>query len=150
MADTTTGAGAADFSGIHHLTVPVPGLGDNVRWYETCLRATRMERFDHRDASGALTAVVLRPPDALPLIELRHDPDVAARVRGYLPFSLGVATRSDLDAWAAYLDAHGIEHGAVVERRIGQSLDIPCPDTGMAIRLYTDPVGGIDAVEFRQ
>jgi hypothetical protein len=141
---------AAKFSGIHHLTLPVPQLGDEVRWYETCLQAGRIRRFDHRNASGDLTAVVLRPPPALPLVELRLDPDVATRLDGYVPFTFAIGARSDLDAWAAYLDDHGIEHGAVEQRRIGESLDIPCPDTGLVIRLYTDPVGGFDTVEFRQ
>lgn len=60
-----------------------------------------------------------------------------------------VADRAALEAWLAHLDAASVEHSPVINGYIGQLIGLRTPD-GLAVRLYTDPVGGFDGVEMRQ
>ncbi len=133
-------------TGIHHLAFPVSDLGASIAWYERCLAAARITRFDHHDPDGVVVAVILALPGG-PLLELRSDPATAGAVSGYLPVAFGVSDRVDLDRWIAHLDAQGVEHSEVATRRVGYTVDITSPD-GLRLRLYTDPVDGFDAVEF--
>ncbi len=48
-----------------------------------------------------------------------------------------------------HLDAHDIAHSAVRTRRIGDTVNVESPD-GLMLRFYTDPVGGIESVEFAE
>jgi catechol 2,3-dioxygenase-like lactoylglutathione lyase family enzyme len=138
-----------DLSGVHHVTIPVTDLHASVAWYETCLAAERIARFDHHADDGTVFAMVLRLPGKGPLLELRTSPAVASAVAGYTPITLGVADRDELDRWASYLDANGIPHSQVTTRRIGESIQIESPE-GLVLCLYTQPTAGVEAVPFSE
>jgi len=137
------------FSGVHHVTIPVSDLPASIGWYTTCLAAKHVTRFDHHDQDGAVFAVILQLPGHGPQVQLRTEAAMADAMAGYTPVTLEVADRTELDRWVAYLDAHDIAHSAVMTRRIGDSVDVESPD-GLVLRFYTDPVGGIESVEFAE
>jgi len=137
------------FSGVHHVTIPVTDLPASIAWYTTCLVAKHVTRFDHHDQDGLAFAVILQLPGHGPQVQLRIDPAVAGALAGYTPVTFGVADSAELDRWVAHLDAHDIAHSAVTTRRIGDSVDVESPD-GLVLRFYTDPVGGIESVEFAE
>ncbi len=62
------------FTGVHHVTIPVSDLQADITWFENCLAAERLPRFDHHDQDGAVFAVILELPGSGPLV-------VAARPR---------------------------------------------------------------------
>jgi len=138
-----------EFTGVHHVTIPVTDLQASLSWFETCLTAKRLERFDHHDEGGVVFAVILQLPGHGPIVELRVDPTVANAVTGYMPVAFGVRDLDELGRWISHLDEHGIEHSPVTTRRIGHSMDVGTPD-GLVLRFYTDPAGGFASVEFTE
>jgi catechol-2,3-dioxygenase len=120
-----------------------------MKWDALVVGARRRPRFDHHDEGGMLFAVVVELPGLNTMVELRHAPETARAVAGYNPITFGVAGRDALDEWVAHLDACTIAHSGVRRSRIGESVDFASPD-GLALRLYTDPVSGLDDVEFNE
>ncbi len=138
---------ASSLSGMHHVTFPVSDLTASTAWFEMALGAARLVRFDHHDENGTLFAVIVDVPGLGTVLELRLDPILAERFAGSTPVTFGVADDDALQRWVAHLDACGIEHSPITPRRIGASADFCSPD-GLILRFYTNPLGGIDAVEF--
>lgn len=147
LSGSEAGLQGVHFTGVHHVRIPVRELGRNVDWYEVCLDAERVARFDHHDSDGAVFAVVLELPGAGPMVELRIDPAAASGAAGYRPVAFGVGDRAGLDRWVAHFDGHHIEHSEVTRRRIAHSVDVQAPD-GLVLGFYTDPVGGFAGVEY--
>lgn len=137
------------FSGVHHVSIPVTELAVSISWYETCLAAQRVSRFDHHDEGGAVFAVVLRLPGHGPMVELRLAPSVAGAVSGFMPVAFGVGDRDGLSRWVDHFVAHDIRHSPISKRRVGESVDVESPD-GLVLRFYTDPVGGFESVDFAE
>ncbi|MFD5828083.1 VOC family protein [Lentzea sp. NPDC060358] len=133
-------------SGIHHLKLPVTDLEESIAWFADALGARHVERFDHHDESGALFAVIVLLPGVDVPVELRLAPAAAEAVAGYDPVTFGVSDRAALDSWVEHLDARGVPHSPVIAGFIGDLVELSTPD-GLALRFYTDPVGGFDAVE---
>jgi catechol 2,3-dioxygenase-like lactoylglutathione lyase family enzyme len=133
-------------SGIHHLKLPVRNLTESIAWFADALGAQHVERFDHHDESGILFAVIVLLPGLDVPVELRLAPAAAEAVAGYDPVTFGVADRAALDAWVEHLDARGVTHSPVIAGFIGDLVELSTPD-GLAIRFYTDPIGGFDTVE---
>lgn len=134
-------------TGVHHLKFPVGDLAASVAWFETALGARRVPAQDHRDPQGELYAVIVLLPGMPDTpVELRLAPAAARATAGYDPVTFGVADRAALEAWAAHLDAAGVEHSPVIDGYIGQVLAVRPPD-GPTLRFYTDPVDGFDGVE---
>jgi catechol 2,3-dioxygenase-like lactoylglutathione lyase family enzyme len=75
-------------AGIHHVKLPVADLQRSLRFYEVVLGAERIPEADHhRESDGALYGLILRVPGLGALLELRLNPDAAARQRGFDPFT---------------------------------------------------------------
>lgn len=134
-------------AGIHHLKFPVRDVAASTTWFERVLGARRVERFDHYDDQGVLFAVILFLPGLDVPVELRLAPAAAEAVVGYDPVTFGVADRDALDAWVAQLDTLGVEHSPVISGFIGDLLELTTPD-GLALRFYTNPLGGFAEVTF--
>ncbi|HEY3472258.1 MAG TPA: VOC family protein [Amycolatopsis sp.] len=132
-------------SGIHHLKLPVRDLAAATAWFADAFGARHVERFDHYDDAGELFAVIIMLPGLDVPVELRLAPAAAEAVAGYDPVTFGVADRAALQTWVDHLDARGVAHTPVVSGFIGDLVELSTPD-GLAIRLYTDPKGGFDAV----
>ena len=146
MTESTTFPPA--LTGVHHLKFPVHDLAASIAWFETALGAVRVVAQDHVDREGRLFAVILRVPGLGSPIELRHAPETARAAQGYDPVTFGVADRAALEAWVSHLDRAGVDHSPIINGFIGQMIEFRTID-GLSVRLYTDPVGGFDAVEMR-
>jgi catechol 2,3-dioxygenase-like lactoylglutathione lyase family enzyme len=133
-------------AGVHHLKIAVSDLDTSIAWYERVLRAHRVERFDHRDDTGALFGVIVELPGVDIPIELRLSPETAAATAGHDPITFGVTDRTELDYWVAHLDRQGVDHSPVITGFVGHLVRFTSPD-GLAIRIYTNPVHGFEAQE---
>lgn len=136
-------------SGIHHLKLPVRDIAAALTWFQRALGARHIERFDHHDETGARYAVIIMLPGVDVPVELRLAPVAAEAIAGYDPVTFGVTDRAALDRWIEHFDAVGVAHTPVISGFIGDLIDFTTPD-GLALRLYTDPEGGFDAVELDQ
>jgi hypothetical protein len=76
-------------------------------------------------------------------VAMPEHPQAAAGCRGFDPISFGVQDRSDLGAWASYLDTLGIRHSPVMEASFGWLLVLNDAD-GLELHLYTWAEHGID------
>jgi catechol-2,3-dioxygenase len=125
-ADIGTGAVEAPVTGFSHVQLRVRDLAASRRWYELVLG---MEAFVELPDTVALRnraarlVVVLSPADAL---------DPAASPLDHLAFA--VPDGDALEAWAAHLADHGIEHPGVVPELGKPSLQLLDPD-GNAVEL---------------
>ncbi len=135
------------FTGIHHLKVPVTDVEVSAAWFERAFGAQRVERFDHREKDGTLYAAMMMLPGVPSPIELRHASKAAKATSGYDPFTFGVKDKAALDRWIERFDALGIDHTPVVTGYIGHVIGLDTPD-GLALRIYTDPHGGFETIEF--
>lgn len=135
------------FTGVHHLKVPVTDVEASAAWFERAFGARRVHRFDHREEDGTLYAAMMMMPGVDAPVELRHASKAAKATAGYDPFTFGVKDKAALDAWVGHLDAQGIKHTPIVTGYIGHVIGIDTPD-GLALRVYTDPQGGFEHVEF--
>ena len=133
------------FTGVHHLKFPVSDIEKTAAWFEKVLLAKRVERFNHTDEKGRIFAAMLHLPGVSAPVELRLAPKAAKAIVGYDPVTFGVANKEELDKWAAHLDSLSIKHSGVVTGFIGHLLDFDSPE-GLAIRIYTDPIGGFEKV----
>jgi catechol 2,3-dioxygenase-like lactoylglutathione lyase family enzyme len=127
--------------GIHHVKVPVSDLAASRRFYETALGAVRLPGADHRHADGRLYAHVLRLPGTEILLELRHNPEQAARHHGFDPLTLAVADRAELAEWDRLLTALGVPHSPVIVSIRAWVMVVEDPD-GIRVRLYTAETHG--------
>ena len=96
------------FSGVHHISLPVTDLAVSIGWYERCLAAQRVRRFDHHDEAGAVFAVVLQLPGRGPMVEPRRDVAVASAVSGFMPVAFAVRDQKELSHWIDHLKAQHI------------------------------------------
>lgn len=138
---------APALTGLHHVTLPVSDLEASAAWYQRALLGERVTRLDHHDAAGDPIAVVLRLPGLTVPVKLQVQPEAAEALRGYDPVTLGVAGVADLERWIDHLDEQGVAHSPVMPARIGHSVSLTDPD-GTLLRLYTEPVGGLDEAPF--
>lgn len=128
--------------GVHHLKIPVADLARSLRFYEEVFGARRIPEADHRrQEDGALYAHILIVPGLGTLLELRLNPEHAARHRGFNPFVLSVRDRAALGEWAAHLDTMGIPHSPVITAIQAWLVVLEDPD-GHRLRLYTDEKHG--------
>ena len=104
--DTTERPG---FTGFHHVAPAVRDLGASAAWYERVLGLTRTSA--PCPANDASAGVMLSDPDSGVAISLQ-DQGAAPRL-GHTAFS--VASRGQLDSWAAWLDGIGVVHEGVVD-----------------------------------
>ena len=133
-------------SGVHHVKFAVSDLDAAVSWYERVLRAERLPRLDHYDDAGDRYAAVLALPGVAVPVELRRTAGPESASTGEEAVVFSVADRAELERWVEHLDAEGIEHSAVLTAMAGFSMTLTTPD-GAALRLYTDPVVGFDALK---
>ena len=132
--------------GLHHLKLPVTDLDASLLWYERVLGAQRLAHADHLDRSGTRYAVILSIPGVPVQLELRWAPDAAKAMNGYDPVSFAAGTPEDLRAWAAHLDAEGIDHSPITLGGAGHLLIFADPD-GTYLRLLELPSGGIESIK---
>ena len=134
-------ADAVTVSGIHHLKFPVKDVERSRAFYASVFGGRRIERADHRDASGTAYAYILDMPGWGTLLDLRLSPDHAAGAARLDPLTLNIADRTALAAWITHLDALDVPHSGEIVTALAFMLVVEDPD-GRRIRLYTQEKHG--------
>ncbi len=132
MSDDTGPA----ITGIHHFSVTVRDLEASLDWYQRVFRADRVPmQFPHYEREDTGYGVLLIDPRSGLAIGLHTNTgndgqqfDEARTGLDHVGFN--VASREELEAWAAWLDELGVEHSGV---RTG---DAPFP---FATLVFRDP-----------
>lgn len=105
-------------SGINHVGLTVRDADASAAWYQRVLRLEPWFKEAHHLSNDGGYTVVLKTPDMSLSVGLDHHPsntgdafDCTRTGLDHLCFH--VATIGELHAWAAHLDANGIEHSGV-------------------------------------
>jgi catechol 2,3-dioxygenase-like lactoylglutathione lyase family enzyme len=130
-----------EFTGIHHVKLPVSDLARSREWYERVLGYTVEREFP--DDDGVVRGVGGRLPGAGVPVALRQNAQAAAGNAGFDPVSFAIADRGAAQAWADRLDELGVAHSPVIDATIGWLLVFHDPD-GTEIHLYSLERHGID------
>ena len=131
--DGDRGHRTPEVCGVHHVKLPVRDPAVSRDWY---VRMLGFEQEIEFVEEGTLMGVALRDPRSGLRFAVRREPERAEALEGFDPVALAVTTRAELDAWVAYLEAQGVEHGPVMSGQIGWVVGFHDPD-GIEIRLYT-------------
>src|SRR5690242_12135811 len=106
-------------SGIHHFSVTVTDIEASLAWYQRLLGADRVPmKFPHYGCEDTGYGELLVEPRSGVIVGLHTNvgndgrPFDEART-GLDHIALNVATRTDLEAWTAWLDELGIEHSGI-------------------------------------
>jgi catechol 2,3-dioxygenase-like lactoylglutathione lyase family enzyme len=110
---------APGVTGIHHISLTVSDIEASAAWYQRLLGADRLPmKFDNFEREETGYGVLLVDQRSGLVIGLHTntgndgDPFNEARC-GLDHVGFNVATREDLEAWAAWLDELGIEHSGI-------------------------------------
>lgn len=121
---------AESFSGIHHVAINVRDVERSVQWYGEVLDFVPLFPYD----TDQFTRRIVRHPSGVVLGITRHNHTDAGeefdeRRTGLDHLAFGVESESDLEAWAARLDAAGVSHSGIKIT----------PATGSALIAFRDP-----------
>jgi glyoxylase I family protein len=106
---TSTAPERPTFAGFHHFASTVSDVARSAAWYERVLGLTRASTLCPQD--GLTDGVLLSDPESGIAIQLQGAG--GREPRGHA--ALSVASRSQLDTWAGWLDGLGVLHGGVVD-----------------------------------
>ena len=121
-----------EFTGIHHVKLPVSDLARSREWYERVLGFTVMREFP--DDDGVVRGVGGRLPGAGVPVALRQNAQAAAGNAGFDPVSFAIADRVAAEEWTAHFDALGVRHSGIRGATRGWVVDVYDPD-GLTLRL---------------
>jgi len=113
--------GRPDISGFHHVAITATDADASVAWYQRVfgLQPLPMKFPHYAAAESGYSIVLLEPTQGWCIGIHRHAANVGApadeTVTGLDHFALAVASREDLDAWAAWLDGLGVGHAGVTD-----------------------------------
>ena len=122
--------------GIHDLKFAVSDIDESLRFYQRALGAKHLPELDHIRDDGTRFAVVVEVPGLGTVVQLRLDPERAARQAMFDPLAIAVDDRAALGRWDAALTELGVLHSPILEAVSGWLIVIQDPD-GNRIRLYT-------------
>ena len=122
--------------GIHDLKFAVSDLDESLRFYERALGAKHVPELDHIRDDGIRFAAVVDVPGLGTVLQLRLDPERAARQARFDPLAIAVDDRAALERWDAALTQLGVLHSPILDAVRGWLIVIQDPD-GNRIRLYT-------------
>ena len=129
---------ATTMPSITHVAITVTDLETSAAWYTKVLGAAPVLDED----TGPFRHIVYQLGNTL--FGLHGFPDLHSkdafdeRTPGLDHISFGVATRGELEEWAARLDAMGIRHGGIVDAGYGSGLSFRDPDNN-ALELFAPP-----------
>ena len=122
----------------HHVALTVTDLDKSMAWYATVLGFEESFRED----GDTRRACIMRFPGGTQQIGLVEHASTGAG--GFDPVRVGldhvaftVATRQELDQWAARLDGAGVLHSGAIDVPPGAILNFKDPD-GIALALFWD------------
>lgn len=122
--------------GIHDLKFAVSDLDELLRLYGRARGAKHVPELDHMRDDGTRFAVVVEVPGRGTVLQLRLDPERAARQAMFDPHAITVDDLAALGRWDAALTQPGVLHSPIVDAVRGWLIVIQDPD-GNRIRLYT-------------
>ena len=122
--------------GIHDLKFAVSDLDTSLRFYERALGAKHFPALDHMRDDGTRFAAVVEVPGLGTVLQLRLDPERAARQAMFDPLAIAVDDRVALERWDAALTEREVLHSPILDAVRGWLIVIQDPD-GNRIRLYT-------------
>ena len=100
--------------GIHDLKFAVSDLHESLRFYERALGAKHVLKLDHTRDDGTRFAAVVEVTGLGTLLQLRLDPECAARQAMFDPLAIAVDDRAALERWDAALTALGVLHSPIL------------------------------------
>jgi catechol 2,3-dioxygenase-like lactoylglutathione lyase family enzyme len=131
-----------DFGGVFGVKLPVSDLARSRHWYEQVFGFTVALEFpDHegvvRGVAGSL------PGLGDTRISLRENRPVAAALAGYDILHLSVASRDELEDWAAKLDRLTVEHSPIRDATSHWLMSVVEPDR-LEVRLHSRESHSLD------
>ena len=122
-------AGVPEVEGIGHISLTVTDLAKSLEWYQRVLGLSKMTDEDHPGGH----AEILMSPDFRLIIGLHvHDANegelFSETKTGLDHVGFNVPNRAALDAWIAWFDELGVEHGEVEEAPYGNLVAFRDPD----------------------
>ncbi len=118
---TQTASQRPPMAGLHHFSLTVTDVEASAEWYQRVLGLTRVpSRIPHYGNEESGYAVVLVDMAVGVMIGLHHneanrgEPCDETRT-GLDHIAIAVPSRSDLDAWASWLDHSGVPHSGVTD-----------------------------------
>lgn len=125
--------------GFRHIGLTVSDLERSAEWYARVLGFREL----FREAEGGRSAVIMGAPRTELILGLVHFAD--GPNDGFSPLRTGldhlclaVADRSDVEAWVARLDEHGVGNVGVEEMKTGPIVHFKDPD-GIALAISVPP-----------
>jgi catechol 2,3-dioxygenase-like lactoylglutathione lyase family enzyme len=113
--------------GIHDLKFAVSDLNESLRFYERALGAKHVPELDHTRDDGTRFAVVVEVPGLGTVLQLRLDPERAARQAMFDPLAIAVDDRAALERWDAALTQLGVLHSPILDAVRGWLIVIQDP-----------------------
>ncbi|KAL6826708.1 hypothetical protein J3E69DRAFT_244493 [Trichoderma sp. SZMC 28015] len=125
------------FRGINHLKLACFSVQKTHDFYTKVFPFTPQPRWDHFTPDHKLFAKMFRYEPTGLIVEVRYEPAQAEAQRGWDPVTYGVATRKDLDEWAAWLDSMNVKRSPIFMGIKAWVLACEDPD-GKIVRLYVE------------
>lgn len=128
-----------EISGYHHLSLTVTDLDRSTTWWTKVLGFEVFSRFE-RDG---MTKVVMRHPSCGAYFSLTGHGGRAPSERfselrtGMDHLAFTVADRTELEAWKARFEEHGVEHSEIKASVVGDLIAFRDPDN-IAFEVYAD------------
>jgi catechol 2,3-dioxygenase-like lactoylglutathione lyase family enzyme len=101
--------------GIHDLKFAVSDLDESLRFYERALGANHVPELDHTRDEGTRFAVVVEVPGLGTVLQLRLDPERAARQAMFDPLAIAVDDLAALERWDTALTQLGVLHSPILD-----------------------------------
>jgi catechol-2,3-dioxygenase len=126
---------ALKIDSLRTLKFAVSDCDKSLDFYEKVFGAERIPQADHKDADGNIYAYICRVDGLGTLLDLRLLPSHARAAARMDTISLGVQSRTNLEAWVKHLDAVGARHSGIIATRLSFCVVIEDPD-GRFIKLF--------------
>jgi catechol 2,3-dioxygenase-like lactoylglutathione lyase family enzyme len=124
-------------AGVHHFKLPVSDLERSLAFYTKLLHATPIPALEHKHKStGQIYAHICEVPGLGTKLELRLNPEQAAKQRKWDPVTIAVTDRAMLRLWSTRLDQLGIAHSGEIVAVQAWLVTFDDPD-GNRLRFYT-------------